>query len=40
MKDTLCLECGGISMLYQGYKVDICAKCAKERINRYFRGGE
>jgi hypothetical protein len=38
MDNTLCLECGGVSPLYHGYKIDLCPKCARERINKYFRG--
>jgi len=34
--DSICIECGDISLAYQGYKVNICAKCAQDRINRYF----
>ena len=36
--DTICIECGNISAAYQGYKINICAKCAKARIDNYFRG--
>ena len=35
---TVCVECGGESPLYHGYKVDVCPKCARARIDRYFRG--
>jgi len=38
--DTICIECGDISTGYQGYKINICSKCAKNSIDNYFRGRE
>jgi ribosomal protein S27AE len=36
--NTICVECGDISIAYQGYKINICGKCAKTKIDNYFRG--
>ncbi len=36
--DSNCLECGGISTAYHNYTIEICVKCAKKRIDHYFRG--
>lgn len=38
--DSICIECGDISTAYQGYKINICGKCAKNKIDNYFRGRE
>lgn len=36
MNETLCKDCGDL-FPYDGYAVDLCVKCAKARIDRYFK---
>jgi hypothetical protein len=37
MSETLCEDCGEL-FPYDGDTVNICVKCARARIDRYFRG--
>lgn len=36
MDSTLCKDCGDL-FPYDGQAVDICVKCARARIDNYFR---
>jgi formylmethanofuran dehydrogenase subunit E len=37
MENVVCEDCGNL-FPYDHYAVKICVKCAKARIDRYFRG--